>query len=96
MPGPDEEVAGEWGSNIGVCDIPMKTFQSLLENVVNVQKPDVIFWTGDNSSHNIWNNTVEEVTSYTKDVTDMIKEAIKDTNITVVPIHGNHDTWPVD
>ena len=74
----------------------MKTFQSLLENVVNVQKPDVIFWTGDNSSHNIWNNTVEEVTSYTKDVTDMIKEAIKDTNITVVPIHGNHDTWPVD
>lgn len=26
----------------------------------------------------------------------MIKEAIKDTDITVVPIHGNHDTWPVD
>ena len=96
VPGPDDEVAGEWGSNFGLCDIPMKTFQSLLENVVNEQKPDVIFWTGDNSSHNIWSNTVEEVTGYTKDVTDMIKEAIKDTNITVVPIHGNHDTWPVD
>jgi len=26
----------------------------------------------------------------------MIKDAIKDTDITVLPIHGNHDTWPVD
>lgn len=29
--GPGEEAAGEWGNDSsGVCDIPMKTFQSLL------------------------------------------------------------------
>ena len=26
----------------------------------------------------------------------MIKDAIKDTDITVIPIQGNHDTWPVN
>lgn len=67
-----------------------------MEFVVSEIKPDVIFWTGDNSSHNIWDNTVEEVTQYTEIVTNIIKDAIKDTDITVLPIHGNHDTWPVD
>lgn len=64
--------------------------------VVSDIAPDAIFWTGDNSSHNIWSNTVEEVTSYTETVTNVIKDAIKDTDISVFPIHGNHDTWPVD
>lgn len=26
MAGPDDAVAGEWGSNDGVCDLPLKTF----------------------------------------------------------------------
>jgi len=68
----------------------------MMQFVASDINPDVIFWTGDNSSHNIWSNTVEEVTNYTKLVTDIIKNAIKDTDITMVPIHGNHDTWPVD
>lgn len=61
-PAQDDVVAGVWGSNFGLCDIPQKTFESLMEYVVSEIKPDIIFWTGDNSSHNIWNNTVEEVT----------------------------------
>lgn len=95
-PAPGDILAGDWGSNAGLCDLPVKTFESLMENVVNVQKPDILFWTGDNSPHNIWDNTMEEVTDYTKSVTDIIKNAIKDSDITVIPIHGNHDTWPVD
>ena len=59
-------------------------------------QPDVIFWTGDNSSHNTWNNSLEEITHYSEVVTNMIKDAIKDTDITVIPIQGNHDTWPVN
>lgn len=94
--GPDEPAAGEWGSNEGVCDIPQKTFENLMEFVVKEIAPDAIFWTGDNSSHNIWSNTTEEVTSYTETVTNVIKDAIKDSDITVLPIHGNHDTHPVD
>ena len=58
--------------------------------------PDIIFWTGDNSSHNIYNNTVDEIIDYTGTITGMIKEAIKDKKITMLPLHGNHDTWPVD
>ena len=59
-------------------------------------KPDVIFWTGDNSPHNIWENSEDEVIRSTKIVTDMLKAALKNTNIQVLPIHGNHDTWPSD
>lgn len=64
--------------------------------MVNVIKPDVIFWTGDNSSHNVWSNTLDEIIDYTRTVTDMIKAATKDTDITVLPMHGNHDVYPVD
>lgn len=75
-PGPDDDVAGEWGANKGPCDLPVKTFESMMEYVVAEQKPDMIFWTGDNSAHTIWNNTVEEVTADTTLVTNIIKEAI--------------------
>ena len=60
MPGPSGVAAGEWGSNQGgLCDLPQKTFANMLDFVVNEVKPDVIFWTGDNSAHDIWKNTVE-------------------------------------
>ena len=68
----------------------------MMQFVVSEIAPDAIFWTGDNSSHNIWSNTVEEVTNYTETVTNVIKNALKDTDITMLPMHGNHDTWPVD
>ena len=59
-------------------------------------KPDVLFWTGDNSPHNTYNNTEEEVLNYTIKTTQMIKDKIAGKDITVIPIQGNHDTWPVD
>jgi len=34
-----------------------------------------VFWTGDNSPHNTWDNTVEEVSYYNKLLTDEIKAA---------------------
>jgi len=67
-----------------------------MQYVVEEVAPDTIMWTGDNSSHNIWSNTIEEVTGYTELVTNLIKDAVKDTDITILPIHGNHDTYPVD
>ena len=50
----------------------------MMEFVVSDISPDAIFWTGDNSSHTVWKNTVEEVTNYTEVVTNIIKDAIKD------------------
>ena len=96
MAGPDDLAAGEWGSNGGLCDLPEKTFVSMMDYVAQEVKPDMIFWTGDNSAHNIWENTEQEVTRYTEVVTNIIKDAVEGQDITVVPILGNHDTWPVN
>lgn len=52
----------------------------------DVIKPDVMFWTGDNSPHSIWENNEEEVIEATLNMTLMIKEVLGDTNITIIPI----------
>ena len=65
----------------------------MLDYIVNDIKPDFIIWTGDNSAHDVWKNTSDEVIEYTVKVTQMLKDAIKGHNITVLPVLGNHDTW---
>jgi hypothetical protein len=56
-----------------------------------------ITWTGDNSAHNVWDNTNEEVTEYTVNITNTLKESLgPDSKIQVFPALGNHDTWPVN
>lgn len=57
-------------------------------------KIDFITWTGDNSAHNIWSNSNEEITEYTINVTETMKQILP--SIDVFPIQGNHDTWPVN
>jgi len=71
----------------------METFANLLDYITGTVKPDIIFWTGDNTAHNVWNNTADETTIYTITVSNMIKMAFKDAGITILPIQGNHDTW---
>ncbi len=78
------------------CDIPAKTFQHALDYIVGEIKPDIIFWTGDNSAHDTWETTSDEVLKYTFKLTHMLKSAVKDRNIAVVPVLGNHDTWLVE
>mmetsp|Transcript_33587 Transcript_33587/g.24240 ORF Transcript_33587/g.24240 Transcript_33587/m.24240 type:complete len:384 (-) Transcript_33587:78-1229(-) len=56
----------------------------------------MFFWTGDNSAHNVWSNTAEEVTNYTINITESVKEIFGDESIVVYPTQGNHDTWPVN
>jgi hypothetical protein len=46
----------------------------------------MFIWTGDNSAHNVWDNTQEEVTAYTVAITEEIKSYFADSNITVLPI----------
>ena len=94
FPPPGEPSAGEWGSLF--CDTPMKTFDNMLEFITETIKPDLVFWTGDNSTHNVWSNTADEDVIYTIVVTTMIQQAFKGSEITVLPILGNHDTWVVE
>jgi len=91
FPPAGEPGAGEWGSLW--CDLPMRTFEHMLKFVTDEIKPDMVFWTGDNTAHNVWSNTADETLMYTTTVTTMIKQAFKKTDITMWPIHGNHDTW---
>ena len=90
-------MAGKWGDYN--CDIPYRTMKSMFDFISNNQdtlKTDFITWGGDNSGHNIWSNSKEEVTSYNLNITQSLKDAIGDQDITVFPIVGNHDTWPVN
>ena len=60
-------------------------------------KTEFITWAGDNSAHNIWDNSDEEVTKYTLSITDYLKKALgPDSKVEVYPVLGNHDTWPVN
>ena len=81
-----EIAAGEWGSPNYDCDIPIKTFQSMLDHVTAENLPDMVFWTGDNSAHNVWENTANESVLYTATVSTLIKNAFDGKNVTVMPI----------
>lgn len=59
-------------------------------------KTDFMTWVGDNSAHNVWDNTDKEITDYTKTITNLWKEKMAAHSIEVFPIQGNHDTWPVN
>lgn len=89
-----QQAAGKWGAFM--CDTPEATVKNVLDYIVNEVKPDILAWTGDNTSHESYMLSSEDVTKYTADITQMIKEALKDTDITVLPIHGNHDTYFLD
>lgn len=64
--------------------------------VKNDIRPDIIFWTGDNSPHNVWSNTENEVIDSTVSLTNMIKGTFARMGVSVYPIQGNHDTWPIN
>ena len=69
---------------------------NLLQYVRDEVKPDMFFWTGDNSPHNVWANNNLEVGNATLNITLAIQRMFDGSNITVIPIQGNHDTWPVN
>ena len=89
-----QQGAREWGEYD--CDTPEKTVENTLDYIANVVKPDILFWTGDNSPHDTWEQSNELVANYTIKLTQMIKDKFASTGTTIVPIQGNHDTWPVD
>jgi sphingomyelin phosphodiesterase len=57
MPDDGDFGAREWGEY--TCDLPEKTVDNLLDYIINEVKPDIVFWTGDNSPHNTFDNTEE-------------------------------------
>ena len=59
--------AGNWGAY--QCDLPPAALKNMLEYVRDEIKPDMFFWTGDNSPHNVWRNDNLEVGNATYNIT---------------------------
>jgi hypothetical protein len=57
-----KDAAGEWGSYL--CDPPRNVVSSMFKFMKEEIKPDVLFWTGDMTPHNVWENSEEEVAMY--------------------------------
>jgi sphingomyelin phosphodiesterase len=94
FPTEKERQAGRWGSY--QCDTPPETLEKMFQYIAEVVKPDVLIWTGDNSPHVIWENDFKEVVSATTNITNMIKNAFKNTKVTVIAAQGNHDSFPAN
>jgi sphingomyelin phosphodiesterase len=56
--------------------------------------PDLVLWTGDNVSHDIWNQTVHKNTEATILITEFIKTHWPEIPVFVSP--GNHEFFPVN
>lgn len=50
-------------------------------------KPDIILWTGDNISHDVWHQNITNQTKPTKYLTNLFKKHLK--NVPLYPIFGN-------
>lgn len=89
--------AGHWGS-YGHCDIPMRTFESLLKKLnetlsVSSDIPYII-WSGDVQPHDVWRqNKRKSIETYRK-VFKNIFHYLPNTRI--LPTVGNHEMVPVD
>lgn len=76
------------------CDSPWWLINSSVEAMITYKSdPDFILWTGDNAPH-IWNPSpnFKDITSILANITRLL--ALKFPNSTILPVIGNHDTFP--
>jgi len=85
--------AAKWGDY--ECDLTFPMFEAMLNSIANLSpQPNIIVWTGDNTAHDIWNETRDGQLARIKKVSQVVAQYLP--NIPVFPIIGNHDTFPVD
>lgn len=58
------------------------------------ERPELIFWTGDSTPHDIWNQTIHKNIMYTIEISEFLDNHLK--NIPVVAVPGNHEFYPVN
>lgn len=83
--------AGRWGT-LSNCDLPLKTFNLFLDQVKNM-KIDLVLWTGDNTAHDVWQQSQDYNLNYSVILTDLFKSKL---SAMVVPTSGNHESAPVN
>ncbi len=78
--------ASVWGDYR--CDIPKKMFQAYLQQISSLSPPpDVVIWTGDNTPHDIWEESIEQQLDRIFRITAMVQQAFPRTP--VFPAMGN-------
>ena len=83
---PDRQ-AGPYGS-LSQCDIPPSVLFKMGDKI-NELAPDAIFWTGDITPHDMWNQSPEHAIRYSDYLTDFMNENLSEWSTVV--IDGNHD-----
>ncbi|XP_074657493.1 sphingomyelin phosphodiesterase-like [Tubulanus polymorphus] len=93
MAPPGKPVAGKWGYP-GSCDSPIQLIENLFAHINKTDKFDMIYWTGDLPSHNVWNQTRAQQIAVYKTLTKLFLKYFPG-----VPIYGalgNHESAPVN
>lgn len=87
--------AGYWGEVNGVCDIPFQLVESSLRQIKQ-KHPDIdlIFWTGDNVPHDIWNTSKEMSLKHNSVMAMLMKKTFS--NVEILPALGNHEAHPIN
>jgi sphingomyelin phosphodiesterase len=60
---------------------------------VSTMQIDLVLWTGDNTAHDIWQQTQDYNLNYSVLLTDLMKSKLK---AKVIPTSGNHESAPVN
>ncbi|KAN0022112.1 hypothetical protein ACTFIU_004280 [Dictyostelium citrinum] len=94
-PGVGANAAGEWGHYL--CDINMKMVESMFEFIDEQfgDEIDIVFWTGDNPPHDIWEQTYDSQINASQLVTNLVKKYFGPT-AKIFPAIGNHESLPVN
>ena len=66
----------------------------MLKFIADNINPDLVLWTGDNISHDIWHQTIENQTLNTYDITTAMQSYWP--NVSLYPMFGNHECFPAD
>ena len=58
------------------------------------EQPEMIFWTGDSTPHDIWNQSISKNAEYSIKVSEFLQDHLP--NVPVFPTPGNHEFFPVN
>jgi len=93
--GKGEKPARYWGTPDASCDAPDYLFYKTIDFIgAELEKPDLIFMLGDNTSHNYFMESEEVLIDSTTVILKKLKESFPGTPI--VPVLGNHECHHVD
>jgi hypothetical protein len=77
------------------CDTSPEVLELMFKFIRDEIKPEVLFWTGDMSPHNVWENSVQEVIDVNYRVAKQMQEIFGE-ELMIYPLQGNHDVFPVN